>query len=462
MGTSTMPSNIILITRGTKGDLYPFINIGQGFRKLGCNVTLLSNYCYESYAIKAGIEFKALDDRESFEIFNNMPKYYQNLPSLLALYKEHSVASIERELAIIGRIALRGDTTIVANSNHYLASIFAKEKFGITVNLSILAPSYIHGFALFEAFLRSLSNDLNLLRDRIGLPRVENWGSWLRNYDNCYGFWPSWFSDNINVNAIRHVGFLPVDKIEESSLQEEILDFLSSEQKCILMTHGSSKPFKDDFFSLGIDACETLKYKLIIITPFRDLLPPELPDNVFWSDFSPFHKLLSHVDLIIHHGGIGTAREAVATAIPQVIIGQGFDRQHNGRTIQSLGLGEWISPKKVNSEILIEVICNLLKQEQIIIRCHELNRRLYDDAALKIFYESVLTKSRQKTMLCTVESKANPKEFLLGDSCTNSQNLVASNMHEKCISHRVSLSKKKQKLLNQVLKNKDFSHEGET
>lgn len=301
MKDSKSLTNVILFTRGTKGDLYPFLRIGKGLKERGCNVSLLSNYCYANYARQAEINFVKLDDEASFDALNNTPEFHTQLPAKLKLYREHIINHMENEVSLIGEKVVKGDSIIVAHSNDYLSPLFAAEKFDMPVQLCMLAPSFVHGFSLFEAVLVSLSDELNGIRGRIGLDPVQDWKCWLKGFDGCFAFWPEWFSDEASeiVPDIDYLSFLSIDSVEATTLQKSVSDFVVGNFKNVLITHGTSHPFKDDYFEKAIHAFKGLEYKLIVSTPFRELLPESLPKNVMWVDFCPFHELLPLIDLII-------------------------------------------------------------------------------------------------------------------------------------------------------------------
>lgn len=392
MNSSDSFPDVILYTRGTKGDLYPFLSLGRGLRERGCKVTLLSNYRYESYARREQFDFAALDDEESFEFLNNMPELHSSLAAKIKLSRDHMIANLEQEVAIIRNAISRPNTVIVAHSNDYLAPMLASEKDHIALHLCMLAPSYVHGFTLFEAILKNLSNELNDIRRRIGLDPQQDWGRWLKGFGKCFAVWPDWFSDGADkiVPGLECIGFLSIDSIENLPLQKEVREFIGVDGKNILITHGTSRPFNDDYFRLSVNACRELDCHLIVSTPFRELLPVDLPANVLWIDFCAFHELLPFIDLIVHHGGIGTTREAIANATPQLIIGQGFDRQHNGRIIKKCGLGDWIMPKDLSEETLRQKLCALAGNAEIETRCAHYGPLLYNDAGLEAFYRHVM------------------------------------------------------------------------
>ncbi len=390
-------SNIVLFTRGTKGDLYPFLRLGSGFKDRGCEVTLISNYCYENYARQEQFEFAALDDKESFEMLNNTPELHLSLSSKLKLSKEHMAANLEREVNIIGsKLELPGNSVLVAHSNDYLAPMLASEKFGVPLYLCMLAPSYVHGFTLFEALCVTLAADLNEIRARLGLHPVHDWKRWLRNFKQCFAVWPTWFSGDAQkiLPDLACIGFLSIDTVEREPLQEEIREFINENTQTILITHGTSRPFNDEYFNLAINACRQLDCQLIVSTPFRTLLPDQLPENVIWVKFCSFHELLPVIDLIIHHGGIGTTREAIANSVPQLIIGQGFDRQHNGRIVKQLGLGDWLMPTELTGDVFRRRINSLLSPDAAPSTSDPRKFLLYDQDALNRFYD-IITSSTQ-------------------------------------------------------------------
>ncbi|RZJ99685.1 MAG: hypothetical protein EOO43_26075, partial [Flavobacterium sp.] len=149
--------NVILFTRGTMGDIYPFLRMGKALKFKGLNVTLVSNYCYREYAEKNDFAFVSLDDQESFEILNN-PDAHTDREKKLRLFKDHMIANIPREIGVVeGVLDDLGKTAIVANSNDIFTPMLIAEKFNLPIYMSVLAPSYLYGFVLFEGVALTLS-----------------------------------------------------------------------------------------------------------------------------------------------------------------------------------------------------------------------------------------------------------------------------------------------------------------
>ena len=65
----------------------------------------------------------------------------------------------------------------------------------------------------------------------------------------------------------------------------------------------------------------------------------ELPANVYVEPFVHQAKLLPHLDLIVHHGGAGTATGAWAAGVPQLVLPDGADRFLNAGAVVESGSG---------------------------------------------------------------------------------------------------------------------------
>ena len=49
---------------------------------------------------------------------------------------------------------------------------------------------------------------------------------------------------------------------------------------------------------------------------------------------------------VVHHGGIGTTAQALATGTPQLILPLGFDQKDNAVRVKRLGAGDWLSHRR--------------------------------------------------------------------------------------------------------------------
>lgn len=386
--------DIILFTRGTIGDIYPFLHVGRQLQQMGCKVILMSNYRYREHADQEGFGFLALDDKEWFDYLNNMPEAKRKLPALLELYRDLIPATLAKELALVeSQINVSNKTIILAHSNDCIVPLMAKEKFDIPLYLCVLAPSFVYSLFFFGGLLQSLSEEVNRIRNELGMASVEEWGQWMKGFTKAFAFWPTWFEDGKKneIQPMENVGFPSVGSFDHRPLQKEVDEFLQCDKQVVAITHGTSRPFRDNYFELAIEACLDAGYKLLVITPFKEYLPHEVEsDDVLVVDYCPFHNLLPSIDLLIHHGGIGTLREAIACGTPQLIIGKGYDRPHNGRIVKSLNVGDWIAPNALSGKLLKHTVESLLDSQAIHNSCKHYMGLLAEHRVCDDFYINVL------------------------------------------------------------------------
>lgn len=84
-----------------------------------------------------------------------------------------------------------------------------------------------------------------------------------------------------------------------------------------------------------------------------------LPDNVTVHTWVPQAELLSHVDVVVHHGGSGTTLGALAFGVPQLVLPQGADQFANGDAVVAAGAGLCLQPGQVTAEAVAEQVRRL-------------------------------------------------------------------------------------------------------
>jgi UDP:flavonoid glycosyltransferase YjiC (YdhE family) len=61
-----------------------------------------------------------------------------------------------------------------------------------------------------------------------------------------------------------------------------------------------------------------------------------LATDVFAFAYAPFSQLFSRVEAVVHHGGIGTAAQALRAGRPQLAVPYGFDQFDNAERLVRL------------------------------------------------------------------------------------------------------------------------------
>ncbi len=172
------------------------------------------------------------------------------------------------------------------------------------------------------------------------------------------------------------------DGTPEARLAPDLADFCRA-RPTIAFTFGTGMMHSARLFREAIESCRILNAQGIFLTKYRDQLPAFLPTFVRHTTFAPFRALFPHCQAIVHHGGIGTVAQALASGIPQLTLPLAFDQMDNAARVKELGAGNWLKSKQITSERIA------LELRQLITsgtrdRCHAVRARLEKNDALEL------------------------------------------------------------------------------
>jgi len=159
-------------------------------------------------------------------------------------------------------------------------------------------------------------------------------------------------------------------------------EFLDSGPPPLVFTPGSAMRHASKFFMAAIEACRLLKARGVLISPFRDQIPADLPPTVLALDSIPFSRLFSRAAAVIHHGGIGTVSQALRAGVPQLIMPMAFDQHDNASRLETLGVARSLSPRRFRGPAVARLLGELLGSPSVAASCRSLSGRLQDDAPL--------------------------------------------------------------------------------
>jgi MGT family glycosyltransferase len=98
-------------------------------------------------------------------------------------------------------------------------------------------------------------------------------------------------------------------------------------------------------------------------------------DSVRVFERVPQIALLSHVDVVITHGGNNTVQETLAAGKPMVVVPFGGDQLENARRVERLGVGVAVLPDELNPLAIREAI-RRVSDESAIARARAIGRAL--------------------------------------------------------------------------------------
>ena len=133
-----------------------------------------------------------------------------------------------------------------------------------------------------------------------------------------------------------------------------------------------------------------------MLTRFAEQIPAKLPDTVRHFAYAPFSQLLPRVAALVHHGGIGTAAQAMASATPQLIMPLAHDQFDNADRMKKLGIARSLIPKKFKGPAIASLLKGWITSPEVLANCRNVaNRIAQDDQPMQRAAEAIEALIRQ-------------------------------------------------------------------
>jgi UDP:flavonoid glycosyltransferase YjiC (YdhE family) len=242
----------------------------------------------------------------------------------------------------------------------------------------------------------------------MGLPPVQRiFSRWLNSPELVLGLFPDWFGPRqrdwpANVAA---VGFPLWNPPAAHELSVEVNDFLDAGDAPIVFAPGSANVQAGDFFHTAVEVCQRLGRRGMLMTKYPEQLLSRLPPTVQSFGFVPFSELLPRVAALVHHGGIGTCAQGLASGIPQVVMPMAYDQLDNGVRLKRLGVGEVVPRNQFKPPRVMASLEPLLNSPDVAAPCRDLSTRCDGPASLNAACE--LLEQLQRGCLARREDDAN-------------------------------------------------------
>ncbi|MFD2765797.1 nucleotide disphospho-sugar-binding domain-containing protein [Micromonospora eburnea] len=169
-------------------------------------------------------------------------------------------------------------------------------------------------------------------------------------------------------HASDHLGVRHVASSGEAPLPDWA--FRTPDRPRICVTLGTVVPRAagddaSDFMLAMLDHLAALDVELVVAVD-DDIAARwhRLPPAVLHAGRIPFGSVLPSCAAIIHHGGQGTALNAVAAGLPQLVLPWFDDQFDNGMTLAESGAGLMLSPPECTPEAVARSCARLLADEK--------------------------------------------------------------------------------------------------
>jgi rhamnosyltransferase subunit B len=170
-------------------------------------------------------------------------------------------------------------------------------------------------------------------------------------------------------------GFPLCDALSPFGAGRELGEFLAAGGPPLVFSHSSAVLDARRFFAASLAVAQSLGCRAVLLTPHGEQVPRPLPAGVCHFPFVPHGRLLPQAAALVHHGGIGTAFQALAAGVPQLIVPVFLDQPDNGRRFTRLGVAATVGAGTYRPREVSRKLDHLLCSEAVLERCREYARR---------------------------------------------------------------------------------------
>lgn len=375
---------ILLLTLGTRGDVQPFLALGQGLQRAGHDVTVCASASFASWITGHGLGYAHLNN-DVVDLVNSEAgqRAFEKQGGLLGLPRRMIEAS--RNFKVIFRRTLaeqweaaQATDAIVYHPNAVGGSHIV-EALGIPGIMAdplptwvptgsfahIVAPPLPLG-AWYNRFTHRLIGTVPRLlfgsvvtrwrRETLKRPRRPVFADELIRADGLpvpviLGFsrhvvppppdWPA---------SVRVTGYWFLDEGLSWEPPSTLREFLAAGPPPVFVGFGSMPGREPDRTGrLVVDALARSGQRGLIVTGWGGLSVGNAPPGIHVADFVPFDWLLPQVTAVVHHGGAGTTGAGLRAGKPTIICPFVADQPFWGRRVHALGVGPPPIPQRTLS-----------------------------------------------------------------------------------------------------------------
>ncbi|MEL4356921.1 MULTISPECIES: glycosyltransferase [unclassified Luteococcus] len=354
----------VMLALGSRGDVQPMATLAGALTAAGhrARVVALAEFQPLVTALAPRAEFIPVDARlqDALDRSPAQDLLTRSLGGQYLLLRRWTAQVAPRMADVLLDAIQPGDTLVtgvltrgaamacVAGIGCRLATVLYTGQLPTLHRESFLAPQYFTGWQPYDRWGTRISWELSTslgsaltaaVRHRVGLPRRGS-GSITRLADQHLIIlaaspllvppapdWPA---------SVRQTGYLaPAPSAWNPSA--ELAGFL--ERRPVFVGFGSFTQFTQDRdLDALLTAARLAGRPLVTLAP-PAIAPGPLSDDVLAIGPTPFEHLFGLVSATIHHGGSGTAHEALRSGRPTAVVPFGVDQPFHAARLRALGLG---------------------------------------------------------------------------------------------------------------------------
>ena len=361
---------IVLIAGGSRGDVQPYVALGQGLRAAGHAVSVLATADFRELVTRHGLELFETGGSAQAAAQSQMQGLVEegNLLKILAA-TGRGAEQLAYQTAVAGLAAAQGADLILGGLGAAFIGLALARKLGVVfmqAYLLPLSPTREFPSALAPLPQTPLTRWANGLSHRaaqtmlwqmfrgadraartqvLGLPPAAFWGPLgalqRANAPVLYGYSPSVVPPPKDWSANLHVtGYWFLDAPTGWQPPADLVDFLRAGPPPVYVGFGSMVNTRPEATAaLVLEALARAGQRGLLSAGWGGLKPESLPANVFMVGSVPHSWLFPQMAVVVHHGGAGTTAAGLRAGVPSILTPFFGDQPFWGQRVQALGVG---------------------------------------------------------------------------------------------------------------------------
>ncbi|MEA1979197.1 MAG: glycosyltransferase [Chloroflexota bacterium] len=392
---------ITLLTYGSRGDVEPFVALGQGFIRSGHSVRLAAPAKFEQLASSHDIDFVGLPGDPDGLVQDLVDKAGKNYLRMIRTMTEFVVPIA---VGVLDQVQFACEDTdiiihsfLLTNAGHEIAREkgvpdFSAQFFPVfsttaefpgivfpDLPLGNLYRRLTHEF-ITQTFWQGSRVLYRWIRRKVPhQPPLTGWPFAARSDHRTpilYAFSPHVLPPPADWEEDVHVtGYWFTDDPDWRP-PEKLLRFLDSGSPPIAIAFGSTSTRNPERIAIQIrEALALSGQRAVIVGVDNHFNNP--PDTVFQLDTAPYRWLFARMSAVVHHGGAGTTGAALRAGVPNIITPFTSDQPFWGHRVQALGAGPKPLPaKKMKAQTLANAIVTAVGNQEMRARAKAIGARI--------------------------------------------------------------------------------------
>ncbi|KAJ5593138.1 hypothetical protein N7537_010042 [Penicillium hordei] len=347
--TCDVQLNIVIQVVGSRGDVQPFIALGNELQLYGHRVRLATHPVFESFVLQSGLEFYPIGSDPS-EIMAYMVKN----PGLIPQMKSLRSGEIQRRRAIVAEM-LQGCWDSCISDDPVSQAPFVAD--AIIAN----PPSFAHIHCV-QAFVHPLTPDVHYAMELGDV--INEWGSSL-SLEPVPGTEGPCLAETLKVPFTYYVCGFFFRILPDYAPPPGLDSFIRNGSPPVYIGFGSiviEDPVT--MTNMILQAVKSLGIRAIISRGWSNIGEASSDDQAFYLGDCPHKWLFQHVTAVVHHGDAGTTACGLRFGRTTAIIPFFGDQLFWGNLVASCGLEPRpIHYRSLTSQNLVEAIQFCLRPE---------------------------------------------------------------------------------------------------